>query len=116
ALLLAAIGIYGVLSYTVAQRTREIGVRIALGAPTDGVITLVLRDTMEPVAAGALIGIVGALAITNLLKAMLYQVSTADPLTFGAVIVLLFATALVASILPTVRATRIDPAIALRAE
>ncbi len=116
ALLLAAIGIYGVLSYTVAQRTREIGVRIALGAPTDGVIELVLRDTMEPVALGALVGVFGALATTQLMKAFLYQVSTADPITFVAVIVLLFTTALTASMLPTWRATRIDPALALRSE
>ncbi len=115
-LLLAAIGIYGVLAYSVARRTREIGVRMALGAARTSVFRMVLGDSLSPVIAGAAIGIVGALALTRVMAALLYGVTTTDPLTFAAVVVVLMGVATLASVIPTWRATRVDPVIALREE
>jgi predicted permease len=116
ALALAAVGLYGVVTYVVRQREREIGVRMALGADRGRVIALVLRQGMTPVVAGLALGVVGALATTRVLGALLYDVSATDPLTFGAVVVLLAAVALVASYVPSRRAARVDPGVTLRAE
>ncbi len=116
ALALAAIGLYGVVSYVVTQRQREIGVRVALGAPPGDVVALMLRRGMTPVLAGLGIGIVAALATTRLLATMLYDVSATDPLTFVAVALLLCGVGLLASYLPSRRAARVDPTVALRAE
>jgi putative ABC transport system permease protein len=114
ALALAAIGIYGVVSYSVARRRREMGIRIALGAPPRGVRRLVVRRSMALVATGIAIGVLGALALTRLLETLLYEVSPTDPLTFAAVILLLAATAWLASFIPALRGSRTDPMITMR--
>ena len=116
ALLLAAVGIYGVMSYTVAQRTQEIGIRIALGASPQTILSMVLGDGLRMVAAGLAFGLAGALALTRLLSAMLWGVSATDALTFAAIAVVLSAVAIAATIIPARRATRVDPMLALRAD
>jgi predicted permease len=116
ALLLAAIGIYGVLAYFVGQRTREIGIRMALGAARSSVVRLVLFEGLRPIAWGLAIGLAGSLALSRLLSQMLFDVSTRDPVVFAAVPVFLTAAAMLASYLPARQATRIDPITALRAE
>ncbi len=116
ALLLAAIGIFGVMAYMVAQRTREIGIRIALGAEPARVQQLVVGRALRLAIGGVVIGGVGALALTRVLESLLFGVSATDPVTFAAVALLLTAVALLASYLPARRATRVDPMIALRAE
>jgi putative ABC transport system permease protein len=113
-LLLAAIGIYGVMAYAVAERTRELGVRVALGATSSDVIRLVLRETLVLVGAGIAAGVVGALATTRLMGSLLFGVAPTDAVTFTAIAALLAATALVASYVPVRRATRVDPMVALR--
>ncbi len=116
ALLLSAIGIYGVVGYSVARRSREIGIRMALGADRRRVLRLVLRQGMGPVAAGALAGLAAALAATRLLSSLLFGVSPADPAVFASVVVLLAAVGLLACWLPARRALRVDPATTLRYE
>jgi putative ABC transport system permease protein len=116
ALALAAIGIFGVLSYAVAQRTREIGIRMALGAQERSVVTLVVRQAMGMVLAGVVCGTIAALLLSQTLTKMLFRVTPTDPTTFGAVGLVLIAVALVASYMPARRATRVDPIVALRAE
>jgi predicted permease len=116
ALLLASLGIYGVVSYTVAQRTNEIGVRVALGARSSDVYGMVLRQGLAPVLAGLIAGVAGALALGQLLRSLLFEVSPADPLTIGAVVVVLAGMAALACTLPARRATRVDPMSALRYE
>jgi predicted permease len=116
ALLLAAIGIYGVISYSVVQRTHEIGIRSALGASTGDVLGLVLKHGMFMAGSGLLLGLLGALAITRLLTAVLFGVSPRDPVTMAAVAALLAVTGLVASYVPARRAARVDPMICLRYE
>jgi putative ABC transport system permease protein len=116
ALVLAAVGIFGVISYSVAQRTQEIGIRRALGADTVSVLRLVLTQAMGLTAAGVIAGIVGALAATRLLQTLLFQVTPTDAVTFIAVSVVLSAVALLASYLPARRAAKVDPMIALRYE
>jgi len=116
AALLAAIGIYGVLAYLVDQRRREFGIRVALGARSGDVLALVLRQGSIPVAAGMLAGIAGAVALTRLLKSLLYQVSPTDPLIFASVPAALVAIALLAMSLPARRAARVDPLDSLRQE
>ncbi|UCC73742.1 MAG: ABC transporter permease [Gemmatimonadota bacterium] len=116
ALLLAAMGIYGVLSYAVAQRTREFGVRMALGARAADVRRMVLREAGITVLIGTGLGLAGGLAITRVMSGMLFDVTATDPLTFGSTIAVLAATALAASWMPAVRATRVDPMQAMRPE
>jgi ABC-type antimicrobial peptide transport system permease subunit len=116
ALVLAALGIYGVLAYSVAQRQREIGVRMALGAQQSAVRGLILRDAMRAVVPGVLIGLGIALALAKVLQTLLYGVTTTDPVTYTTVIVVLLIVATLASWLPARRATRVDPMIAIRAE
>jgi len=115
-LLLAASGIYGVIAYFVSQRTQEIGVRIALGATAAGVVRLVLGEALQPVALGAALGVVSAIAATRVLASQLFGVSPTDPLTIAAVVAMLVGVALVASVIPARRAASIDPTRALQAE
>ncbi len=116
ALVLASVGIYGVMSYAVSQRTREFGIRMALGAQPSDVLTLVLRQGMRLVGLGVAIGLAAALWTTRLAAALLVGVSATDPATFAAIALLLASVAAFASFLPARRATRIDPTIALRYE
>jgi predicted permease len=116
ALLLAAVGIYGVLAYFVGQRVREIGVRMALGASASEVVRLVLLQGMYPLLAGTAVGLAGSFACSRLLAQLLYGVSTSDPLVYLAVPAFLLVTALVASYIPARRASRIDPLVALRCD
>ena len=116
ALLLASVGIYGVMSYSVVQRTREMGLRMALGAKQWDVLALVLRQGMTLVLLGVAIGVVCALAITRVIASQLYSVRPTDPVTFVSVALLLAIIALVATLLPAWRATLVDPTVALREE
>jgi putative ABC transport system permease protein len=115
-LLLAASGIYGVIAYFVSQRTREIGVRMALGATPGSVVRLILAQSLRPVALGAAIGIVAALSVGRVLTAQLFGISPTDPLTIAAVVAALVAVALIASAVPARRAAAIEPTRALQAE
>jgi putative ABC transport system permease protein len=116
ALLLAAIGIFGVLSYAVAQRTREIGIRMALGARARMVIGLVVRHAMILAGAGVVLGVAAAYFLSTTLSTLLYSTQPRDPLTFASVAGLLLLVALFASYVPARRATKVDPIVALRAE
>ena len=116
ALVLATAGIYGVMAYFVTQRTREIGIRMALGAQWPDVLKLIMRSGMLLVAVGLIIGLLGALALTRLMTTLLFEVSPTDPITFGAVALCLIVAALLACYVPARRATRVDPLIALRYE
>jgi ABC-type antimicrobial peptide transport system permease subunit len=116
ALLLASVGIYGVLSYLVGQRTQEIGVRMALGAQRSDVLSMVLSDGARMTIAGVLVGFMMALALTRLMRGMLFGVKPTDPLTFFAVALLLCAIGFLACYLPARRATKVDPIVALRYE
>jgi ABC-type antimicrobial peptide transport system permease subunit len=115
-LLLCAIGIYGVTSYSVAQRTREIGIRIALGADRRNVLRLVLRQGFVLAAVGTAIGVVIAAVGSTFLESLLYGVRGLDPLTFGAACALFAVVTLAATYVPARRATRVDPMVALRSE
>ena len=116
ALALGVVGIYGVISYVVSQRTREIGVRMALGADRRDVRRMVLRQGVILAGIGVVIGLVAAVGLTRFMSSLLYGVEATDPVTFAAVAALLTAVALVASYLPAVRASRTDPLVALRCE
>jgi ABC-type antimicrobial peptide transport system permease subunit len=116
ALVIAVVGIYGVMSYLVAQRARELGVRIALGARPHDIVRLVLREGMQLGALGGGLGLLAALGATRAMGNLLYGVSPADPLTYAGVTLLLVAVVLAACYIPARRATRVDPVVALRTE
>jgi putative ABC transport system permease protein len=116
ALVIASIGIYGVMNYLVVQRTREFGIRLAVGATEGDVLRLVLGRAAVLIVAGLCLGLLGSVVLARLIATLLYGVSSLDPLTFAAVSLLLFAVALFASYLPARRATRTDPMEALRCE
>ncbi len=116
ALLLAAIGIYGVMAYLVNQRTREIGIRMALGARPASVVRLVVSFALGLAAGGVVLGMAAAVFLTRLIAGMLFDISPTDPWTFAAITVTLIATALIATLTPARRAARVDPMVALRAE
>jgi len=116
AMALAAVGIYGVMEYAVALRTREIGIRMALGASWRDVLKLVLGQALILIAAGLTLGLGGAIALTRYLSSELWEVKATDPLTFAAVSVLLVSVATIACLVPTRRAVRVDPTVALRCE
>jgi putative ABC transport system permease protein len=119
ALVLAAVGLYGVISYSVGQRAHEIGIRMALGAKRSDVLGMVLRQGMTLVAAGLAVGLAAALVMSRLLaslSSLLYDVSATDPAILAGVVVVLAAAAMVACTLPALKATRVDPVTALRCE
>lgn len=116
ALLLGAVGVYGVVSYGVACRTREIGLRIALGALRGHIFGWVLSTGMRPTLVGLAVGMAGAVAIARVLRGVLFEVAPTDPLTIGSVTLLLLVTAAIACYLPARRASRLDPMSALRSE
>jgi putative ABC transport system permease protein len=110
------VGVYGVVSYAVAQRTREIGVRIALGAQRSAVLRLVIAQGVRLALIGVAVGLAGSLAGARLLEGLLFGVRARDPLTFGGVPILLLLVAVIACYLPARRAANVDPAVALRAD
>lgn len=116
AMLLALVGLYGVMSYSVVQRTREIGIRVALGAARRDILNLILKQGMSPVFLGMAVGVAGALAISRLLAGLLFQIAPRDPLTFAVIPLLLLAVAIPASYIPARRALKVDPVTALRYE
>jgi putative ABC transport system permease protein len=116
ALLLAGIGLYAVMAYSVSQRTHEIGIRLALGAPRRNILRLILGQGLKLTLAGMTLGMAGSLALTKVMAQLLYGVTTADPPTFILVSLTLAGAALLACWLPARRATRVDPLIALRSD
>jgi putative ABC transport system permease protein len=113
-LLLALVGIYGAVAYSVSQRTQEMGIRMALGADRRDILRLVLRQGLAPACAGIVLGAIASLGLTGLMANMLYHVSTTDPAIFTSGAVLFAAVATLASYLPARRATRVDPIVVLR--
>jgi putative ABC transport system permease protein len=116
ALLLAAVGLYGVISYSVARRTTEFGIRMAMGAEAGDVVRLVAVQGLKLAAVGVIAGAIGALALTSLIRGLLFGVSSFDPLTFLAMAALLAAVTAIACVIPALRATKVDPLVALRYE
>jgi putative ABC transport system permease protein len=116
ALLLASVGIYSVLAYTVRQRIREIGIRLALGAPSGGVLRMVIVEGLKPTLAGVVLGLALAAVLVRWMQTLLFNVSQYDPQTFTLVSAVVVAVGLLATLIPAWRATRVDPVVTLRAE
>ncbi|MGH9311780.1 MAG: FtsX-like permease family protein, partial [Vicinamibacterales bacterium] len=116
ALVLAAVGIFGVMSFVVAQRRREIGIRMALGAAPRSILGMIVGQALGLAAVSAALGLVGALALGRAMRTLLFATGPADPMTLGAVTIGLGVLALVASAVPAIRAARVDPALAMRSE
>jgi len=116
ALVLAAVGIYGVMSYSVAQQTREIGIRIALGAQRGDVLRMTVKEGLKLVGVGLLIGLISAFVLTRVMESLLFGISATDPVTFGIICVVLLIVATLASYIPALRAATVDPMVALRAQ
>jgi ABC-type antimicrobial peptide transport system permease subunit len=116
ALILAIVGVYGVMSYLVSQNTHDIGVRIALGAQRESIVRLIVRQGMELAAIGIFAGLIGALALSRAMAGLLFGVKATDTFTFGAGAVILGIVALAATVIPALRATSVDPMVALREE
>jgi ABC-type antimicrobial peptide transport system permease subunit len=114
ALVLAAVGIYGVMSYSVAQQTREIGIRMALGAQRSDVLRMTIKQGLKLVGLGLVIGLAAAFVLTRVMATLLFGISATDPLTFITISFVLLVVAMVASYIPSVRAMRVDPMVALR--
>ena len=116
ALFLASVGVYGVISYTVSQRTHEIGLRVALGAPGKTVIAQVIREGLVVSTIGLAVGLAGSLVLSRSLETMVFEITPTDPVTYVGVIAVLLVAAAVASLIPARRASRVDPMVALRVE
>jgi putative ABC transport system permease protein len=116
ALLLATAGVFGVMAYSVSRRTREIGVRVALGAAPSGILRMILGQGLRTIFVGVAIGIAASLALTRTVQSLLFGVTASDPVTFGGVTLLLVGAALLACYIPARRATKVDPMVALRHE
>jgi ABC-type antimicrobial peptide transport system permease subunit len=116
ALILAIVGVYGVMSHLVAQGSHDIGVRMALGAERSSILKMVLRQGMVLTVSGSVLGLAGAVALTRVMASLLFGVSATDAATFTAVPLILIGTAAIASYIPALRATRVDPVVALRDE
>jgi ABC-type antimicrobial peptide transport system permease subunit len=116
AAVLAGVGIYGVLAYSVALRTREIGIRLALGARAGSVLAMVVKWSLALAVTGMILGLAGAFALTRVLGALLFNVAPTDPLTFGSVAIIVSVIAVGAGLIPAIRASRVDPVGALRAD
>ena len=116
ALVMATVGLYAVMSFAVAQRTHEIGIRMALGAQIQDVFMIIVKQGLRLICPGLILGLIGAFAVTRLLARMLYGVAASDPLTYAVVAGLLLTTALVACMVPARRAMKVDPLVALRHE
>jgi putative ABC transport system permease protein len=116
ALMLTVVGIYGVISYSVSQRTREFGIRMALGAESRSVLRMVIYQGMKVTVVGLGLGLVGSLALARVLESLVFEVSPTDPVILASVVISLLAVAILACVVPARRATRVDPLIALRSE
>ena len=116
ALLLSSLGVYGLLAFLVAERTREIGIRMALGAQAATVVRMVIARGLQLITYGGVLGLAGGLAVSRLIRGLLYEVSATDPVTFAGVVVLVVVVGTLAAAVPAIRAARVDPLIALRQE